>query len=258
MATVLVREIIERASTLLDDMDPQFQGWTERGLVAWLNDGARALAKWLPPSVSRIDTIKLVAGQTRQSLADIPANSIIMGDGSSPVRTQGVQLYELICNMGASGATPGSTIGVVDRATLDALDPAWHTKTGPEVESVLYDVRTPTYFHVSPAPASTLWVQARYCATPSAIVLASANQFAANSADTTAIPVADAYADDLLNYIVARAYLSRPTIAEAQAMASAYTQIFIASVNAQGQALTGNNPNLSMLPFAPAPAGRAG
>jgi len=258
MPTITVVELIRRASTLLDDNNPQFVTWPEDDLVAALNDGARALAKWLPQSVSRVDAIKLKPGVTLQCISDIPAGSILPGDGSAALRTQGVQLYELMCNMGTDGVTPGRTINIAERSALDNADPVWHSRTGSEVDSVLYDLRTPTYFHVSPAPSSAIWVQARYCAIPHAIVKATANQFASASSDITVIPVDDAYADDLLNYMLARAYLSQPTATESQTMASAYTQMFVASINAQVTALTGNNPNLSMLPFAPAPAGRAG
>ncbi len=257
MSTILVRDVLERASMLLDDMDPQFFRWNERELVAWLNDGARALAKWLPPSVSRIDTIKLAAG-TRQSIADIPAANILMGDGETARRVQGVQLYEAIRNMGADGATPGAAVTIAERAALDAMNPGWHKAAGAEIENIVTDPRTPTVFYVSPAPTGTLWLEVSYCALPKTVVLGSAGQFAATSNDTTTIPVGDAYSDDLLNYMLARAYLSRADIAEGPAMASAYTQFFIASINAQVTALTGNNPNLSMLPCAPAPAGRAG
>lgn len=256
MATVLVREVLERASTLLDDMDPQFLRWSERELVAGLNDGARALAKWLPPSVSRVDVIKLALG-TRQSIADVPATSILMGDGSLSRRVQGVQFYSAIRNMGSDGVTPGITVDVIDRASIDAMLPDWHTKSGAIVENVVTDPRTPSVFYVSPGAAGDVWLEISYCALPAQIAMATAGQFASTSADTTVIPVADAYADDLVNYIVARAFMSKADLVESTTMASAYTQFFVASINAQATALTGNNPNLSMLPFAPAPAGRA-
>jgi hypothetical protein len=257
MATILVLDTMYRVSVQLDDIDPQFDRWPERELVAWLNDGARALAKWLPASVSRIDTVKLAAGKSLQSIADIQAANILMGDGSTAVRTQGVQLYEAICNMGSDGLTPGSVVSVSDKGTLDALDPSWHTKTGAEVESILYDPRTPTSFYASPAPASALWLQIRYCAVPQTIALSAPGQFAMDGSDTTVIPVADAYADDLANYMLARAFLSKADLAEGAQMAQAFSQMFVASVNAQALALTGNNPNLKMLPFAPTPAGQA-
>lgn len=255
MPTILVRDVLERASTLLDDMDPQFTRWPERELVAWLNDGARALAKWIPQSVSRIDTIRLAAG-TRQSIADIPAAGILMGDGSPARRVQGVQLYAAICNMGGDGLTPGRAIQVVERAALDALNPAWHTETGDEVENVITDALNPTSFYVYPAVGQR-WLEVSYCALPQNVVIATAGQFLSNSTDATVLPVGDAYADDILNYMLARAYLSRADLVEGQAMASAYTQLFVGTINATVTNLTGNNPNLSMLPFAPTPAGRA-
>ena len=257
MTTVLVRDVLERASTLLDDIDPQFTRWPERELVTWLNDGARALAKWLPPSVARIDIIRLQPG-SRQSIADIPADRIKMGDGASPRRTQGVQFYEAVRNMGADGLTPGAAVTVAERAALDTTLPNWHALTGTEVENVVHDPRTPTFFYVCPTPTAEAWLEVSYCALPERISVTTPGQFAMTGTDATTSPVADAYTDDLVHYMLARAFMSRSDLAEGPQMASAYTQFFVSSINAQATALTGNNPNLSMLPFAPAPAGRAG
>lgn len=257
MATILVREVLERASMLLDDNDPQFLRWTERELVAWLNDGARALAKWIPPAVARVDIVKLVAGSSRQSIADIPAASILPGDGSTAVRVQGVQLFSAIRNMGSDGLTPGKAISVIDREALDATMPNWHAMTGDAVENIITDPRTPSVFWVYPAPSSARWVELSYLPLPQKVSITTPGQFIATGSDSTVIPVSDAYADDLLHYMVGRAYLSKADLAEGQAMASAYTQLFVATINAQVTALTGNNPNLSMLPIAPTPAGRA-
>ncbi|MBK9497313.1 MAG: hypothetical protein IPO08_22895 [Xanthomonadales bacterium] len=254
MTTLTVREALERASTLVDDIDPQFVRWSQREQVAALNQGARALAKWLPPSVSRVDAIKLTAGNTRQSIADIDASRIIPGDGSAAARVQGVQLYKAVRNMGADGLTPGTAIDVVSGD--DFTDRSWHMQTGAEIETVIYDARTPTFFYVSPAPSTPIWIELSYCALPR--VISASGNYGMDGGDATLIPVADAYFDDLVSYMVAYMFLSKADLAEGAQMASAWTQMFVASVNAQATALTGNNPNLSMLPFAPAPAGRAG
>lgn len=257
MPTIYVKEVVEQVSVLLDDIRPaQFIKWTERELIGWLNDASRALSMWIPSSVTRDDAIKLTLSSL-QSIADIPATRIKPGDGSAPIRVQSVQFYCPVCNMGATGDTPGASIPIVDSKTMDGSDPSWRSKEGPEIECVVVDSRTPKQFEVYPRPNSDTWIRIKHAAIPNKIEIASANQFAKDSVDTTLIPFGDECVGMAVNYILARAYLSKSGIADGVSLASSYSQMFIAAVNAQVTAQTGNNPNLKMLPFAPVPSGRA-
>ena len=68
---------------------------------------------------------------------------------------------------------------------------------------------------------------------------------------TVSISIDDKYVDDLMNYIMARAFMKDAEWAANPAMAQNYTSLFVGSINAQVTALTGVNPNLQSLPFNP-------
>lgn len=258
--TITVREVFYRVSVLLQDIAPtQFVRWSERELIGYYNDGLRALAKFLPHACSRLDAVQLAPG-SRQSLAMLAAAKVKPGDGSvqnGPVR--GVALLDIVRNLGSDGLTPGAPVRVVPREMLDNTAPGWHAATGAAVEHFTYDPRLPMYFYVSPAvPVATpVWVELAYVAAPEELVWTGVSRFAADSADSTLFALADLYVDDMVHYMTARAYLKDAEIAGNGALAQLYTQLFTSSLNAQVQSLTGQNPNLSFLPFAPQAPGTA-
>lgn len=256
MPSVLIRDVLYSVSDLLVDLQPQFQRWSERSLVGYLDDGQVAIAKYIPIAASRIDAIKLKPG-TKQSLDLIPAASIVPGDGSAAVDVRGNALNELVRNMGADGATPGRAIRVINRDVLDAQNPNWHTTTGTKVESFVYDPRTPKYFYVCPAvpAAGAVWVEASFVANPPAIPntgTPEAPRYGKDGTDPGVIGIDDKFRDDLINYVLARAYMKDAEEAANASLAASYTQMFLTSLNAQAQALTGINPNLQSLPLNPA------
>ena len=125
-AITLVKDVLYQVSVQLHDINPQFNRWTSRELVSWLNDGQRAIAKYVPTSCSRVDAVKLQPG-TKQNIDSVTSASIVPGDGSSAVNVQGNALQSVIRNMGVNGQTPGKAIRITDRETLDVNDPNWHT-----------------------------------------------------------------------------------------------------------------------------------
>lgn len=254
-AITTVVDTFYRVSDALLDLDDQFVRWPERAMVNYFNDAVRALAKWVPPACARMDVIKLVPG-TRQSIADIPAARIIRGDGLPASRTFGTMMFRLIRNMGRDGATPGRAINVAAIGTLDRGQADWHTSTATIVEDVIYDERNPTYFFVSPGvpAASNVYVEISYQAQPDVLVLTTPGQFGQHSTDTTVIPVPDLFLDEIINYMLARAYLKDSSTAGNAQLAQSYSEIFVASINSLAQQYTGTNPNLTRLPFAPQPA----
>lgn len=259
MGKQLVREAIYRASVLLGDTRPQFVEWSERELVLWLNDAQRCLAKYLPASASRIDTVKLVPG-TRQSIRLIPAARILPGDGSAAIDVQGAVLTEIIRNMGADGDTPGAAIRLVPRRDLDAVNPSWHSQPGDgTVEQYVFDPRFPTDFYVQPGipDATAAWIEIGMQAIPAEIPntgTPGAELYAYAGNSTATLSLDDQYADDLVAYVMARAWLKSP---ERAANGAGYLQQFLSSINAQAKAMTGTNPNLRVLPLAPEPAAAA-
>ena len=74
---------------------------------------------------------------------------------------------------------------------------------------------------------------------------------------TTKISVNDEHIDDLVNYVVARAYMNNANFAGNDNKAAQFVAQFTSSLNAKVIALTGNNPNLQRLPLAPEPIAAA-
>lgn len=248
-STVLVKELLYQVSTQLHDLAPQFTRWTEHELVGWLNDAQRAIAKYMPMSCSRVDAVKLVPG-TKQSIEQIPSNRIIPGDGSAATNVSGLALLDVRRDMGANGSTPGNVIRIVDTEILDSIYPNWHTKTGRPNQYTFKPV-TPKVFYVSPGvgPADAVWVELSFIALPIPIVATGGFGFGGSSMVT--ISIADTYTDDLINYVLARAYMKDAEFAANAGLASAHTALFTSSINAQVAALTGVNPNLQQLPMNP-------
>lgn len=249
-SSILVKDVLYRVSAQLHDISPQFTRWTQRELVSWLNDGQKAIAKYLPSSCARVDAVKLVPG-TKQSIESIPQASILPGDGSSPSLVMGHYLQTVVRNMGANGTTPGRAIRIADREILDVNSPDWHSQTANTVAQFVFDPRTPKVFYVVPGVPATpaVWVELSYLANP--VEISVTGSYGMDGTDVTKISVDDKYVDDLVNYILARAYMKDAEFATNGNQASAHSQMFTGSINAQVVALTGVNPNLRSLPLNP-------
>lgn len=255
MGTTLVRELFYRASAQLNDLSPQFLRWKQRELVDALNDGQRAIAKYIPSSSARVDSVKLAPG-SKQSIERILAATILPGDGSSPADVNGTYLQAAVRNMGNNGLTPGLPIRVADREILDTTTPDWHTPpvgTYTGVRGVVFDPRFPKVYYAWPAvPTGTnWWIEISMLADPVLVPHAAEGVYAWEGASNVTISIDDKYVDDLLTYILARAFMKDAEWAANPAMAQNYTQMFVGSVNGQATSLTGVNPNLQSLPFNP-------
>lgn len=249
-SSILVKDVLYRVSAQLHDISPQFTRWTQRELVLWLNDSQKAIAKYMPSSCARVDSVKLQPG-TKQSIERILAANVIPGDGSVPSDVYGHYLQTVVRNMGLNGQQPGNSIRVVDREVLDANNPAWHSVTASSVSQYTFDPRYPKIFYVSPGvPVNGLWVEISYLANP--VEVSATGSYGMDGTDMTAISVDDKYVDDLVNYILARAYMKDAEFAANGGLATAHAQMFTSSINAQVAALTGVNPNLQSLPLNPA------
>lgn len=256
-ATVLVRHALSRISTLLTDTAPQFRRWTEGELIQWLNDGQSAIVTYVPTACSRLDSIKLRPG-TQQSIDSIAAADCRPGDGSTPVvAIRGRQFLAPICNMGADGLRPGRSIREVERDTLDAIDPNWHTSTGSTVYDCAYHPSTPKYFHVAPGvpDIGAVWMRIAYTADPLPIPAGGApgaEVYAASGASTQTITIDDEHLEALVDYVCARAHLKDSKYAE-PLRHKLHASAFLLKLNAKVTALTGTNPNLTVMPGVSAP-----
>jgi len=263
--TIKVREVLRRVSVLLQDNNPQFTRYPETEIVDWLDDAQRAIHTFLPSSCSRVDAVRLVPG-TLQSIASIPAAFCKPGDGSTPaVPIIGSMLLDIICNMGSDGLTVGRSIRPITdgREMLDVHDPDWHTKAATALTGYIFDPRMPREFHVTPGVhANTqVWARVSYQATPLLIPntgTPGSELYAQGGASTTAITVHDDHVADIVNYVCARALMKNAQYSAATGMsAEAFGSLFTGSINARSAAVTGHNPNLKHLPFAPTPMGSA-
>lgn len=259
--TITVRAALRTVSVLLGDFAPQFHRHAEADLVQFMNDGARAVVKFLPSAGARLDALKLRAG-TAQTIGLIAAADCIPTHEAAPTApVQGINLLRVVRNMGADGLTPGRALRVIDAKMLDAQDPDWHTATAkPVVTSYCYDPQVPRAFYVvPPVDATPVWVEVAYNAQPPTIPAGGApgaELYLASGSNAAVIPLPDEYEDDLVNYTVARANMREVEWADA-AKATFFANLFLTSLNGKVAALSGANPNLKRLPFAREPMGSA-
>lgn len=261
--TVLVKDVMRTITGLLQQPDgEQFVRWPETELVRFMDHAQLAIAKYLPSSFSRIDAIKLKAG-TRQSIETIAALDCKPGDGSTPdAPILGMQLLDVVRNMGSDGLTPGRAIQHLTdgRSVLDEIRPMWHTATGSVISTFTHDPRAPRDFYVSPAVTGSVWAEIIYSAQPLKIPntgTPGSELYKFDSSNTTKLSVSDDHEEDVVNYCCARALMKNAQFAGNGPSASAYAALFMGSLNAKVAAITGNNPNLQRLPFAPEPIGAA-
>lgn len=254
-ATLTVRELLYSVSGQLLDANPQFIRWAEAELVRWLNEAQVVIAKYLPHACARVDAIRLAPG-TKQSIESIPAASVVPGDGSTASQVYGNALLHIGRSMGDNGLKPGPVVRIVDRDVLDASNPNWHYATARvPVREYTFDPRTPKIFYVSPpVPTTTAhWIEASYLANPPAVAVpgAGASLYAWSGGNTTRIGIDDKYADDIFNYVMARALMKDAESQSAAGLSNSYVSLFTASINAQATAMLGVNPNLQSLPLTP-------
>jgi len=179
MGTITCAEIETNARALLRDADPDgdFEHSSDE-LLNWIKE-AHSAAVLLKPNVNTVNEAVQLAEGTRQEL---PAG--------------GVSLVRAINNMGADGSTPGPTITIVSRDTLDNADPNWHfTTPSSTVEHYVFDEDDPTHFDVYPPQP----------ATPNYIRLVFAKNPVLPSSMADPITVDDIYAPVLTDYVCYRA-----------------------------------------------------
>lgn len=262
MGTVTVREVLWAVSGLLNDSAPQYARFVESNLVGYLGDGELALAKYLPTSVARTDAVRLLPGSL-QSIAAVPTARIKPGDGSAAADVIGMEVFGLVCNMGADGLTPGRAIRPCERSILDDLDPDWHWKTPAlVVKALVSDPRIPLAFMVHPpvGSAADVWVRMQWAVQPAKLPntgTPGAPLYAFAGSNAQKLTVADEFKEDLVNYVCARVMQTNSQSADSQSKFTMFSGAFLNSINLKVQALTGTNPNLKRLPMAPNNLGTA-
>lgn len=252
MANLLVRDLLRRCSSTLSDTRPQFARHPEVDMVLAARNGVRALCKYMPHVCARTDAIKLLPG-TQQRIDLVPAARVKPGDGSPARDMWCVQLLDMPRNRGADGVTAGRVITVADRQRLDSFYPDWHASTGPTVQHYTYNPQQPRDAYVYPGVAGDVWVDVSWAVQPKVIPpggAPGAEIYRYEDGNDQEVGLDDLYEDELWNYVVAYRLLSDKGQAS-MSRAMLHAQAFTGAINTTMEQLTGNNPNLKTLPFAP-------
>ena len=177
MGTITAGAIIDKAEIILQDTTNA--RWPSDELLGWLNDGQREIVLQKPDSYAQNEAMELSSG-TKQS---IPSG--------------GIQLIDVIRNMGADGSTAGNVVRLIDRRILDDQNPDWHSEEqDTSIEHYCFDDRDPKRFYVYPPADGTTQLEIVYASAPTSV-----------SETTGTITLDDIYSNALLDYILYRAYL---------------------------------------------------
>jgi len=216
MATLTVSSVILKAQTILQDTTGI--RWPDSELLGWLNDGQREIVLFKPNAFVKNEPVKLVEG-TKQTLP---------GDG--------VQLVDVVRNMGTNGNTPGRSIRITMREILDSQVPNWHMATASaEVKHFMYSLLDPKTFYVYP-PQPVInqnYVELIYGASPTEATLGGV------------ITLDDIYQTILVDYILYRAYSKDTEYAADQNRAASHQNAYIAALTGKAKVEAGVNPNVT-------------
>lgn len=213
MATITVRSILDKAHVILQDTTGV--RWSDSELLGWLNDGQREVVIFKPNAFVTNSAIKLVAG-TKQS---IPSN--------------GVQLIDVVRNMGVSGNSPGRPVRITDQKIMDAQNPNWHQQTADsEARHYMYSPLDPKHFYVyPPQPAVNQgYVEIIYGTIPF------------DAEINGIITLDDIYQNALIDYILYRAYSKESEVAD-QARAANHQRNYFASLTGKLKSEVGASPS---------------
>jgi hypothetical protein len=214
--TVAVNDIVDKAEIILQDTTNT--RWPASELIGWLNDAQLEIVLQKPEASITNESVAMTAG-TKQSL---PAS--------------GIQLIDVIRNMGAGGATPGNAIRIIDRKILDAQVPDWHLTAGAAavIEHYMFDERDPENFYVYPPSDATTQIEIVYSSAPTTVT-AGQN-----------ISLADVYANCILDYILYRAYSKDADYAANSQRAVGHFKAFMTSLGKRDQVEVAFDPNTDM------------
>jgi hypothetical protein len=192
--TVAVADIYaEAAESFLHDTD--YARWSEDEHLDHINAGQR-MTVFLKPDANTVNDVYQLSAGTKQSLPDGSASFV---NPSAETLAAGIQLLDIIRNMGTDGATPGDGIIVVDKIVMDLSNPGWHSDTAAAaVQNYTFNDKDPKHFYVyPPQPATGMgWVEVAFSALVADV-----------SATTGNINLGDEYRETLLYYDLFRCYM---------------------------------------------------
>lgn len=221
MSTISVSSVIAKVQTILQDTTGI--RWPDTELLGWLNDAQREIVLYKPNAFVKNLAVKLATG-TKQAL---PAD--------------GVQLIDVVRNMGTDGITPGRSIRITMREVLDSQVPTWHSDTpAAVVKHYTYSLLDPRNFYVYPPQPATNqgYVELVYGASPTDATL------------NGTITLDDIYQTIMVDYCLYRAYSKDTEFAADANRATAHQNAYIAALTGKAKVEVGTNPN-SMAPANP-------
>lgn len=221
MSTITAQSVVDKVQVILQDTTGV--RWPDSELLDWLNDGQREIVLYKPNAFIKNLAVRMAVG-TKQSL---PAD--------------GVQLIDVVRNMGTNGTTPGRAVRITMREVLDSQLPDWHSETPSSVvKHYVYSLLDLKNFYVyPPQPAAGQgYLEIVYGASPTDTTLAGT------------ITLDDIYQNVLVDYILYRAYSKDTEYAADQNRAATHQNAYIAALTGKAKVEVGANPN-SMAPANP-------
>ena len=219
--TISASSILRRAVDLLQDQTSV--RWPMHELTRYFNDAQRIVVKARPDAMNTATTMTLSVG-ARQSLKSVTANTA----GNAALTPTPAKLIEITRNM----TDPQSAITKVDRKMMDAGDRNWYAATPAAViKHFMFDERDPTAFYTYPPALTTSKVEVMYSAFPTDITEPSTGTIWSDVTGNLSLP--DIYADDVLNIIIAKAYLKDSEFAGNAERASFYLGLVDKSLGAE-------------------------
>lgn len=213
MGTVTVQSILDRAVVILQDTTNV--RWPLTELLPWVTDATREIVIFKPSAFPKNESMLLSAG-TKQT---IPST--------------GVQLLDVVRNMGTGGNTPGKAIRLIEREVLDAGSPDWHSSTASTTtRHYTYEENDPKTFYVWPPATGTSYAEIVYSAAPPAAVLGGT------------LAIDDIYQGAVLDYVLYRAYQKDAEYAADPQRAASHYQAFVTAVGGREKAEKTQTPNL--------------
>lgn len=209
---IAAADIISRVGQIL--LDEDHIRWQVPELLQWINDAASEIIVRRPGARAISRPLALSDG-TRQSL---------------PV--QGVQLLDVVRNLGMDGLTPGRVVRRIDRQLLDDQQPDWHAdRKVKAIKHYTFDDRAPKEFYVYPPAVEGAQVEALYSELPPTVTDISDD-----------LDLGPEYLTPVLSYVAYRAFLKDSEFANGNVATLHYQAFNDAMQNSVGNAVQ-NSPN---------------
>lgn len=223
MATVKVREIIQRVEAVLQDSNIR---WPRIELQTWINESYLAITLLRPDANAKSGAFTCAEG-TRQSL--------------NVAFPSALRLLDVTRNVAATSSK--KVVRLVSRSVLDDQRPAWHAETpSVNIQHFTFDPRQPKEFFVYPPATTSAQVEVVYADAPQAHTLTE-SELDPDTGSAEVIKLDDIYMSPIIDWVLYRAYSKDAEYGANEARASAAYQSFNAAIGAKSQTDSAVSPN---------------